>query len=106
MILFGQEQTNDDNAVNPASFSIVGYDAGNGIGNPVTLDAENDGNFTNVLAVGGTITGTFALQPGQGFAGWAGLQIQAVPEPASLTLAALGVLPLASKGWRRRKQTT
>jgi hypothetical protein len=104
LILFGQEQTADNNAVNPANFSIAGYDAGNGIGNPVTLDAENDGNFTNVPAVGGTITGTFALQPGQAFAGWAGLQIQAVPEPASLTLVTLGVLALATKGWRRRKQ--
>ncbi|NQT39843.1 MAG: hypothetical protein HQ581_20280, partial [Planctomycetes bacterium] len=50
LILFGQEESTDGNAVNPADFTILGHDAGNGVGNPVTLDAENDGNFTGVIA--------------------------------------------------------
>lgn len=110
LILFGQEQDTDGNAVNPADIAILGHDAGNGIGNPVTLDAENDANFIGVIASpAGLIQGTMSVRPGEGFAAVAGLQLMApesataIPEPSTFALAALGLLSLGIVGWRRRR---
>ncbi len=70
LILFGQK------GGNPANLSINGHDAGNGVGNPVTLDSEFDGNFINVSPdVNGHITGVFAKRADEQFSSWAGLQI-------------------------------
>ncbi len=70
LILFGQQ------GGNPADYSINGHDAGNGIGNPVTLDSEFDGNFTNVSPdVNGHITGVFSKRANEQFSSWAGIQI-------------------------------
>ena len=80
LILFGQQQ--GASAVNPSDFAIVGHDAGNGVGQPVTLDIENDGNFQDVVADAfGKISGTFALRAGENFAAWAGIQIEVVSQP-------------------------
>lgn len=76
LILFGQD--NNGNPTNPADFSIDGHDAGNGTGNPVTLDAENDGNFVVENPTNGVINGTFSIQAGTGFSSWSGLQIRRV----------------------------
>jgi hypothetical protein len=56
------------------------------------------------------VTGIVALQNGgQGVFGGGTIQIQsdvdAVPEPATLTLLCVGALGMAGYGWRRRKQT-
>ncbi len=99
IIFFGQQQ--GGNAVNPADVSILGHDAGNGIGSPVTLDADNDANFTSVIAdASGTISGVMAVRPGEAFAALGGVQIdgpmpggpsqQVIPEPTSL--ATFGLL--------------
>lgn len=80
-------------------YSIIGHDAGNGVGAAVTLDADNDGNFTNVIATGGEIHGTFALRSGMAIGSLSGLQFEAVPEPSSLALIGLGGLCLL----RRRR---
>ena len=96
IILFGQE--GNGSPANPGDFSITGHDAGNGIGNPVTLDAENDANFTNVIPTNGTISGVLELQPGAQFGAWSGLQFAAVPEPSSALLVSLsGMLLLRRK---------
>ena len=95
LILFGQE-----GAVNPAAFAISGHDAGNGVGAAVTLDSENDGNFTNVYASGGVIQGTFSLGQTGEYAAWSGLQFQQVPTPGNLALMLTGLLGF---GIRRRR---
>ncbi|MCI4670431.1 MAG: T9SS type A sorting domain-containing protein [Bacteroidia bacterium] len=75
IIFFGQDQ--NGGPANPADFSILGHDAGNGSGNPVSLDAENDGNFMTVVPdPSGKISGTFSIQTGASFSAWSGLQIQ------------------------------
>lgn len=81
LILFGQE-----NGANPANFSILGHDAGNGIGGAVTNDSEADGNFRRVQALAGTISGAFGLKSGESFAGWSGLQLE--PTTTALGLVA------------------
>ena len=85
LILFGQSF--NGSPANPADFSITGHDAGNGVGSPVTLDAENDGNFTGVIAVGGTISGTFALRSGQSASAWSGLQFHPVARDESTAMS-------------------
>ncbi len=80
LILFGQVFI-DGNSTNPADFAINNHNAGNGIGMPVTLDADNDGNFTNVVPnAQGKITGTFTHRAGESFSGWSGIQIMEVFE--------------------------
>ncbi len=80
IIFFGQ--STNGNPSNPGDFSIIGHDAGNGIGNPVSVDSENDGNFTAVVPDDqGIISGTFSIQSGAGFSSWSGLQIQAIVPP-------------------------
>ena len=70
LILFGQQ------GGNPADLSITGHDAGNGVGNPATLDSEFDANFTNVSPdVNGHLAGVFAKRADEQFSSWAGLQI-------------------------------
>ncbi|MCG8587626.1 MAG: PEP-CTERM sorting domain-containing protein, partial [Pirellulales bacterium] len=109
LILFGQSF--NGSPANPADFSITGHDAGNGVGSPVTLDAENDGNFTGVIAVGGTISGTLAIPSGQTTAAaWSGLQFEeanegqpAVPEPSTAVLAALSLASIVGTRRRRRR---
>ena len=81
LILFGQE-----NGANPPNFSILGHDAGNGIGGAVTNDSEADGNFRRVQALAGTISGAFGLKSGESFAGWSGLQLE--PTTTALGLVA------------------
>ena len=51
--------------------TILGHDAGNGVGNPVTLDAENDANFVGVLAdASGMIVGAMSVEArGSGWLG-------------------------------------
>lgn len=79
LILFGQA-----NANNPAAFSVTGHDAGNGISNPVTLDADGDGNFQGVAPTpSGVIAGFFDTPASSAFAAWSGLQLLEIPEPAS-----------------------
>ncbi|NQT36126.1 MAG: PEP-CTERM sorting domain-containing protein [Planctomycetes bacterium] len=94
--------------MNPADFTILGHDAGNGVGNPVTLDAENDGNFTGVIASStGLIQGTMSVRQGEGYAAVSGLQLMpaatAVPEPSTFALGLLGVLGFGVFAWRRRR---
>lgn len=100
IILFGQ-----DGPANPADFSIAGHNAGNGTGNPVTLDAENDGNFTNVVATGGTISGTFAFASGEAASAWSGIQFEdvTVPEPSTAVLALCGLVGCVATRRRRRR---
>ena len=99
VILFGIRV--GGSVIRPADFSILGHDAGNGIGNPVTLDAENDGNFVEVSAPGGMIEGRFALRSGQSISGWSGLQIAvAVPEASQFICFVL--LSAIMPSWRRR----
>jgi hypothetical protein len=88
LVLFGQ-----DFASNPALFSIDGFNAGN----PVTTDAESDGNFMSVQSSGGEITGRFALLDGASFSAWSGLQIDSVSvsTTSGFTFFALGLLGLA-----------
>lgn len=95
LILFGQSSAN-----NPAAFSVTGHDAGNGTSNPVTLDADGDGNFQGVAPTpSGVIAGFFDTPSGSAFAAWSGLQILEIPEPASASLL-LGAAALVLK--RRR----
>lgn len=103
LILFGIKQ--GAFVIRPADFSILGHDAGNGIGNPVTLDAENDGNFVDVSAPGGMIEGRFALRSGQSISGWSGLQLAvAVPEASQFLCFLLLSTIMPSMRWRGRKQ--
>ena len=86
------------------AFAIPGFDAGNGIGAPVTADTNGDGNFFSVPADGsGVISGTF----GENHANWhtfAGIQIASVnviPEPGTAGLLLLGLGSLALRRGRR-----
>ena len=80
IIFFGQSTNGTPS--NPGDFSIIGHDAGNGTGNPVSLDSENDGNFTAVVPdTLGVIRGTFSIQTGASFSSWSGVQIQAIVPP-------------------------
>jgi hypothetical protein len=56
-------------------FAIDGHDAGNGVGNAVTNDADGDGNFTGVVPdATGKISGTFDIWASGVWAAFAGLQ--------------------------------
>jgi hypothetical protein len=84
IILFGQ--TGPSNA---SDHSIIGFDAGNGTGNSVTLDSEFDANFIGVFANNGIIQGQMALRPGEGFASFGGIQVRMVSAPAAASLFAV-----------------
>ena len=98
LVLFGQQYNNI--AFNPAVFTVFG----NG---PNLFDAQNDGNFLNVIAdVQGKITGTYALNPAA-VSSWSGLQIEGTfvlpaPEPSSATLLGLGLLGMLVRRSRRK----
>ena len=92
LILFGQAGPS-----NAGAFAITGHDAGNGVGAAVTLDADLDGNFTGVVAGGGTISGTFGSGPG-GFNSWSGLQFEAPPTGPAVNLSSATVASNAPPG--------
>ena len=62
-------------------------------------DSDGDGNFTGVVATGGTISGTFETG-GATWGTFAGIQFAPVPEPSTTALLGLGGLALIL---RRRK---
>lgn len=68
-----------------AQFAIPGFDAGSGPGNPVTLDAEGDGNFLGVVAdASGYISGTFDAPADSIEARVTGVQIAELAGPPPL----------------------
>ena len=93
LIFFGQWQDDAGSLVrsNPSAYSI-------GDGDPVTLDADYDGNFTDVVAVGGVISGKW--ESGGGTSSWSGMQFEQVPEPATMSLLAIGGVAML----RRRRR--
>ncbi len=110
LIMFGTGRANDNST---AEFYIPGHDGGNGVGNPVTLDSEGDGNFLAVEADGsGKISGFMANQGGE--ARLTGIQFEefiapvapAVPEPASIAIWSLMGLCLAGYGYRRGRRNS
>jgi|GEM_PF-6076592 len=48
LVIFGQAQGQTTQAVNPTDMVVAGFDAGNGVGESVTLDIEGDGNFVGI----------------------------------------------------------
>ena len=62
-------------------------------------DSDGDGNFTGVVATGGTISGTFETG-GAIWGSFTGIQFEQVPEPSTTALLGLGGLALIL---RRRK---
>lgn len=85
------------NAVNQSLWTIT---TGSGT---VVSDAEADGNIIGAVADGtGTLGGDWqsAISPTNNFS-WAGIQISAVPEPASLALLGVGMVAIC--GGRSRK---
>ncbi len=84
--------TDSDTEVSTGFISLTGTnDLGNIIGQE---DLNQPVDFYN-----GDLSGIFFLDGTQGqFA----MNIQVIPEPSSLMLAALGLVSLAGYGWRRR----
>ncbi|HEX7363102.1 MAG TPA: PEP-CTERM sorting domain-containing protein [Bryobacteraceae bacterium] len=83
-------------------FTVNGssFDTANGTPSSEAHNAAVTGMLTGVTSSTGTIEGTWAMGPFNGEPGgeidWSGFQlaVSAVPEPSSLFLLALGVLPL------------
>lgn len=84
----------------PANRSAWTIATGTGVG---VGDSELDYNFAGAVADGtGTLGGTWGAGPGAFNFAWAGIQIDAVPEPASLALLGIGSVAMFSGRSRKR----
>ena len=68
------------------------------------LITYNPTNFTNFNSIAGHVGFSLTSDGNNLYLNYTGNTVTAVPEPSSLVLVGFGILPLAWRKWRRRKQ--